>query len=293
MTIGPPPSPGPRLTSASYAPAGLLRGCCFPPPSLSASPAAPASPTGTSSFLPQPRLPRLEKPPSSPRWLAQARPPPTVPLNRKTLTAAQSHSRLSLLRPLPPNSCHSSCSLVSISGPSTAQNLPFPVSGPPSHFRGTLCRLHAPTCTSGPPLSLFLDALQAPKTTSGPLPPPAGLPPRPARPTQVPPRAFLIAGGQSGRGGGPSAPPHTPSQSAPAPEAAGLARAPHPSASGWSFRGPAAGGGGKSGREPRRHDDTSGLLGTFQLRLPRPPHRLPPLPQGPIPPLRTASQLPS
>lgn len=177
MTIGPPPSPGPRLTSVSYAPTGLLRGCCFPPPSFSASPAAPASPTGTSSFLPQPRLPRVEKPPSSPRRLARARPPPTVPLNRKTLTAAQSHSRLSLLRPSP--SQQLSLELLpsfhfravhSPEPPFPCFRAPRPISGEP------FAVFTPPTCTSGPPLSLFLDALQAPKTTSGPLPPPAGLP---------------------------------------------------------------------------------------------------------------------
>lgn len=278
MTIGPPPSPGPRLTSASYAPAGLLRGCCFPPPSFSASPAAPASPTGTSSFLPQPRLPRLEKPPSSPRGLARARPPPTVPLNRKTLTAAQSHSRLSLLRPLPPNSCHSSCSLVSISGPSTAPNLPFPVSGPPVPFPGN------PLPSSRPHLHFRPPTFSLPRRPPGSKdhfrspPAPRWAPPDP----HTLPRFCLGPSSsreaRAGGGGGPSAPPHTPSQSAPAPEAAGLARAPHPSASGWSFRGPAAGG-GKSGREPRRHDDTSGLLGTFGSGFPGLLQRLPPPPR--------------
>lgn len=83
-------------------------------------------------------------------------------------------------------------------------------------------------------------------------------------------------------------PPKPPNQSAPAPEAAGLARAPHPSASGWSFRGPAAAAAaaGKSSRETRRHDDTSGLLGTFGsgfpvlLIAPPPPRPNPAAPNG-------------
>ncbi|XP_061047285.1 uncharacterized protein LOC133092072 [Eubalaena glacialis] len=92
---------------------------------------------------------------------------------------------LKSLRPLPPltlashNCCHTSCSLVSISGPSLAQEPPlsrFP--GPPSHFRGALAVFTPPTCTSGPPLSLFLDALPAPKPTSGP-PDPRRAPPDP------------------------------------------------------------------------------------------------------------------
>lgn len=177
MTIGPPPSPGPRLTSASYAPAGLLRGCCFPPPSFSASPAAPASPTGTSSFLPQPRLPRVEKPPSSPRRLARARPPPTVPPQQE-----DPYRGPKSLPPLPPQTLASqqlSLELLpsfhfravhSPEPPFPCFRAPRPISGEP------FAVFTPPTCTSGPPLSLFLDALQAPKTTSGPLPPPAGLP---------------------------------------------------------------------------------------------------------------------
>nr|XP_042115654.1 F-box only protein 36 isoform X1 [Peromyscus maniculatus bairdii] len=147
MATGPPPAPQPPLTSAPRSPAGLLGGCCSPRPSFPASTAGPASPAGTSSSSVSLDFPGRRRLPTPARPASPAQPPPAAgrPLPRSKLTPA------ALLGPLPHNSCHSSCSLVSISGPSAAQSLPFPVSGPPVPFPGNPCRLHAPHLHFRPP----------------------------------------------------------------------------------------------------------------------------------------------
>lgn len=147
MTIGPPPSPKPQLTFPSYSPAGPLRGSCFPSAKFLGLYRGPCQLGASSSSL------SLDFPAwkSRPAPARPGSPAPNRPLSGKTLTAVQSHSCLSSLRPSPHNSCHSSCSLVSISGPSSAQSLPFPVSGPPVPFPGNPCCLHAPHLHFRPP----------------------------------------------------------------------------------------------------------------------------------------------
>ncbi|XP_030179637.1 proline-rich protein HaeIII subfamily 1-like [Lynx canadensis] len=119
-------------------------------------------------ILTQPQLPTAKET-AQRRPRLRAHPPQPSPWQETPYCGLKS------LRPLPPltlashNCCHSSCSLVSISGPSPAlEPLLSRFPGPPSHFRGTLAVFTPPTCTSGPPLSRFLEALQAPKPTSGP-----------------------------------------------------------------------------------------------------------------------------
>lgn len=168
----------------------------------------------------------------------------------------------------------------------------LPVSGPPSYFRGTLTVFTPPTCTSGPPLSLFLDALQAPKPTSGP-PTPSGLPKPHASP-----RFRKGPSSLRGTGGGkPSEPPPSP---APAqsrflrprsPSSASPVKPPSPGLPRPCRRREQA------ERRPIPGDDTTRLPGTFcsSSSPPSPPphpHYIP-FPPGLTPPLATAPRLPS
>ncbi|XP_045708199.1 basic salivary proline-rich protein 4-like [Phyllostomus hastatus] len=156
---------------------------------------------------------------------------------------------------------------------------PLPVSGPPSHFRGTLAVFTLPTCTSGPPLSLFLDALQAPEPTSGP-PTPSGLPntrtPHPGS-ENGPPHGGGQKEAPTGR------PPQLPH--GPGPSGRRLPRAPSQSTPGPVLPQSRRRRREKAERGPSRGADTTGLPGTFcSSSSPQP--RL-------APPLATAPQLPS
>lgn len=170
---------------------------------------------------------------------------------------------------------------------------PQPVSGPPSHFRGTLTVFTPPTCTSGPPLSLFLDALQAPKPTSG-SPAPSGL--QKKNTTHASPRFRQGPSSSRGTGGGnPATPPPAPAQPRfLRPRCPSSVSPVNPPAR--SFCGPAAARSRPSGGRFAAMTQP-GFLG---LSVAAPPHRhLPPTPQhipfppGRTPPLATAPQLPS
>lgn len=192
------PPPKSQFTSPSYSPASPLRGACFPSAKFLGLYRGPCKLGASSSSLSLDFPGWKSRPaPVRPGSARLARPQPPPAPSRKTLTAAQSHSRLSLLRPSPHNSCHSSCSLVSISGPSTAQRLPFPVSGPPVPFPGNPCRLHAPHLHFRPPTFSLPRRPPGSKDHFRSPPGPRWAPPDPPRPTQVPPRALLIAGGRS------------------------------------------------------------------------------------------------
>ncbi|XP_071475532.1 uncharacterized protein [Marmota flaviventris] len=208
----------------------------------------------------------------------RARPPPTVPpagnpLLRSKVTPASPSSdprfpQLLSLELLP------SFHFRAVPGQKPPLSR-FP--GPQSHFRGTLAVFTPPTCTSGPPLSPFLDALQAPKPTSGP-PNPRWAPQDP----QASPRFREGPFSLPGAGGGTQRPRPARAGPGPGPSGRSLPRAPRPSTPGPVLPRPSRHRQEQAQRGPKRGDDTTGLPGTF-CSSSSPPSS--PTPQyGPLPP---------